>query len=100
MHARVVTNQIKPGKMEEWLSLARSSIVPALQNLNGFKGFVALTDPANNKSIGYSVWESEAALLEGERDGSYQQQIAKLGGVLAAPPTRELFQFHVLADWR
>jgi len=97
MHARVVTNQIQSGKMEEWVSLARDAIVPALRQLKGFQGFVALIEPSSSKSIGYSLWESEADLRDGEKNGSYQQQIAKLGSVLAGPPVRELYEVRVLA---
>ena len=39
---------------------------------------MALTDPSSNKSIGYSLWESEGDLGDGEKSGSYQQQIAQL----------------------
>jgi hypothetical protein len=42
MHARVVTNQIQPGKMDEWVALIRDSVVPSLRDEAGFKGFVCL----------------------------------------------------------
>ena len=38
MYARVVTNQIQAGKVDEWLALIRDSVVPAL------KEFIALVD--------------------------------------------------------
>ena len=44
-----------------------------------------------------ALWESEADLRDGEKSGSYQQQIAKLAGVLAGPPVRELYEVRVLA---
>jgi len=44
MHARVVTNHIQAGKMDEWLALIRESIVPSLKEQNGFLGFVTLVD--------------------------------------------------------
>ena len=64
MYARVVTNQIQPGKMDEWAAIVRDSIVPSLGKLNGFQGFVVLTNHGTGKSIGYSVWETEADLEE------------------------------------
>ena len=48
MHARVVTNQLKPGKMDEWVTIVRDSIVPAARQQKGFKGFVMLKDPNTN----------------------------------------------------
>ena len=97
MHARVVSNQIQPGKMDEWLAVIRDSIVPALKEQEGFQGFVALIDPEHDKSIGYSMWTSAADLAASETSGNYQQQIAKLGDVLAGPPVREVYQVTVVA---
>jgi quinol monooxygenase YgiN len=71
MHARVVTNQIQAGKMDEWLALMRDSVVPSLKEQNGFLGFVALVDRQHDKSIGYSIWADEAALAASETSGNY-----------------------------
>jgi quinol monooxygenase YgiN len=97
MYARVVANQIQAGKMDEWLALIRDSIVPALKGQNGFLGFVVLVDREHDKSIGYSMWASEADLAASESSGHYQQQIGKLGAVLAAPPVRDAYELTVVA---
>ena len=97
MYARVVTNQIQAGKMDEWLALIRDSVVPSLKEQNGFLGFVALADREHDKRIGYSMWASEADLAASETSGNYQQQIARLGAVLAAPPVREAYELTVVA---
>lgn len=97
MYARVVTNQIQAGKMDEWMALIRDSIVPALKEQDGFMGFVVLVDREHDKSIGYSMWADEAALTASEGDGHYQQQIAKLGAVLAGAPLREAYEVTVVA---
>ena len=52
MYARVVTNQIQAGKIDEWLALIRDCIVPALKEQDGFLGFVALVDREHDKTIG------------------------------------------------
>jgi quinol monooxygenase YgiN len=97
MYARVVTNQLQAGKADEWLALIRDSVVPALKEQDGFMGFVALVDHQHDKSIGYSIWADESALAASETSGSYQQQIAKLGAVLAGPPAREVYEVTVVA---
>jgi quinol monooxygenase YgiN len=97
VYARVVTNQIQAGKIDEWLALIRDSIVPVLKDQDGFLGFVALVDREHDKTIGYSMWESEAALAVSESSGHYQAQIAKLGAVLASPPVREAYELTVVA---
>ena len=97
MHARVVSNQIQPGKMDEWLAIIRDSVVPSLKEQDGFQGFVALIDREHDKSIGYSMWTSPANLAASETSGNYPQQIAKLGSVLAAPAVREVHEVIVVA---
>ena len=97
MHARVVSNQIQPGKMDEWLAIVRDSVVPELKEQDGFQGFVALIDRERDKSIGYSMWTSAADLAVSETSGNYQQQIAKLSSVLAGPPVREVYEVTVVA---
>lgn len=97
MYARVVTNQIQAGKIDEWMALIRGSVVPALKEQDGFLGFVALVDREHGKTIGCSMWESEAALAVTESGGHYQAQIAKLGAVLASPPVREAYELTVVA---
>jgi quinol monooxygenase YgiN len=97
VYARVVTNQIQAGKIDEWLVLVRDSIVPAFKEHDGFLGFVALADREHGKTIGYSMWQSEAALAVSESSGHYQAQIAKLGTVLASPPVREAYELTVVA---
>ena len=96
MHARVVTSQLQPGKKDEWIAIIRDSIVPALRQQQGFKGFVTLADTNSDKSIAYSMWETEADLKASETSGFYQEQVAKLKSVLAAPPVREIYELTVL----
>ena len=97
MHARVVTSQLQPGKKEEWIRICRDSIVPALQHQPGFHGFVMLADTASDKCIAYSMWATEADLKASETSGFYQEQVAKLKVVLAAPSLREIHELNVLA---
>lgn len=92
MHARVVTSQLQPGKKDEWITIFRDSIVPALRHQKGFKGFVTLADTDSDKCIAYSMWETEADLKASETSGFYQEQIAKLRNVLAVPPVREIHE--------
>jgi heme-degrading monooxygenase HmoA len=89
-----VTSQIKP---DEWIAILRDSIVPAAKQQQGFKGFVVLADPNTDKGIAYSIWATEADLKATEASRFYQEQMAKLMGVFAMPPVRELYELTVLA---
>ena len=92
MHARVVTVQVQPGKIEETIRIYRDSVVPAAKEQKGFKGAFLLTDPNTGKGVSVTLWETEADLKAGEASGYYQEQIAKFGAVFAAPPAREAYE--------
>ena len=92
MHARVVTVQVQPGKIEETIRIYRDSVAPAAKQQKGFKGALLLTDPNTGKGISVTLWETEADLKAGEASGYYQEQIAKFGAVFAAPPAREAYE--------
>ena len=95
--ARVVTNQLQNGKMDAWVALIRNAVVPSLEQQAGFRGFVVLTSPESGKSMGMSLRDGAEQLAASESNGNFQQQIAKLAAVLAMPPTREIFEFTVIA---
>jgi len=97
MYARVVNSQLQPGKRDERIAILRDSIVPAAQQQPGFQGFVVLADVNGDKGIAYSIWTTEADLQASETSNFYQEQIAKLRVVLAAPPVREINELIVLA---
>jgi quinol monooxygenase YgiN len=95
--ARVVSNQVRAGRSEDWLALIRDVVVPSLEQQPGFRGFAAFTSPHSSKTIGFSLWEDEASLTASEASGDYQRQIGKLAAVLAEPPVRELYEYVVVA---
>jgi len=97
MYARVTITQLQPGKTEEAVSIFRDSIVPAAKQQQGFKGALLLTDPNPNavKGITITLWETEADMSTGETSGYYQEQLAKVASLVAAPPVREAYEVSV-----
>ena len=95
MHARAVTVQIQPGKIDEAIAIYRDSVMPAAKQQKGFKGAWLLTDRNTGKGLSVTLWETEADLTAGEASGYYQEQIAKFGGVFAMPPVREHYEVSV-----
>jgi quinol monooxygenase YgiN len=96
MRAWSVTG-FSPARWMNGSPLSGSPFVPSLNEQDGFQGFVALIDREHDTSIGYSMWTSAADLAASETSGNYQQQIARLGGVLAGPPVREVYEVITVA---
>ena len=92
MHVRIMTAQIRPGKIDETIQLYRDLVGPTVGRQPGFKGTLLLIDRSTCKSILITLWETEADLWASERSGFYQQQIAQIAEFLASTPAREVYE--------
>ena len=95
MYAIAVTSQIQLDRMDEAASIFRDSVVPAYQQLDGFKNAYLMIDPVSGKSLGISVWATEADRAAVQASGALQQQMAKFASVLAAQPTPGTYEVKV-----
>ena len=95
MHARIVSGQFQPDRMDEAVSIYADSIAPAAKKQQGNKGACLLTDSTTGKFISISFWETEAAMAAGEASGYLKEQIAKAAPTFAGPPTSERFEISV-----
>lgn len=95
MYAIAVSSQIQLDKVDEAASIFRDSVVPAYQQMSGFKNALLLIDPATGKGLGISVWETEADRTAVQTSGALQEQMAKFAAVLAAQPTPGAYEVKV-----
>lgn len=95
MYTRVTTLPVQPGKLDELVSLFAQAIVPVLHALPGFHELLLLTDPSTEKALSISIWHTEAEWAASEKIGVFQQQAAKLAGILAGPPLRESYRLRI-----
>ncbi len=60
MYARVTPNRTSdPSKREEVLRLVDENVVPALQQMPGFKGYLALYDEHSGRGLAVTLWETK-----------------------------------------
>ena len=87
MYARVTTLEGTPDKMDDATRHVREQTLPQLQQMDGFKGFVALGDRQSGKLLGVAFWESEEALqateeaVSGVRSGAAEAAGGTVAGV-------------------
>ena len=70
MYARLTTIEGAPDKMDEATRHVQEQTLPQLQQMDGFKGFVALGDRQSGRLLGLAFWESEEALQATEQEVS------------------------------
>ncbi len=96
MHARVVTIQFQPGKVDEATQILRESILPETRQQTGFQGVMALLDRSTDKSIAITLWQTEADAQASGASSSYlQAQLAKVASFFAAAPIVETYEVAV-----
>ena len=62
MHARVTTLEVSPERMDDAARHVQEQVLPRLSEMEGFRGFVALSSSPGGKLQGVAFWESEEAL--------------------------------------
>ena len=62
MHARLTTIEAPPDRMDDATRHVQEQILPQLQQLDGFEGFIVLQDRESGRVRGVAFWESEEAL--------------------------------------
>ena len=70
MYARLTTIEGAPDKMDDATRHVQEQTLPQLQQMDGFKGFVALGDRNSGRLVGVAFWESEGALRATEQEVS------------------------------
>ncbi len=95
MHARVLTVQVRPGKMDEVIRIAEDSMAPILKRQQGFKLYLGLTECRTGKGLAVSLWEVEADERAWEIDSSYHQLAAKFMPLISGAPTVERYEVSV-----
>ena len=92
MYAQVSRVQLLPGTADDWIDIARDSILPAARKVKGFRTAYVLIDRKTNRGIGISFWETEGDVAAVATSGFYQEQVARWKPCLAAPPEREVYE--------
>ncbi len=83
MYAKVTTVEASPAKFDTATHFFREQVLPQLQQLDGFKGFIVLGDRQRGKLLGVALWESEEVMHSTEEVVS-----GRRGGIPHPPAER------------
>ncbi len=62
MYAQVTTVEASPAKLDTATHFFRERVLPQLQQMDGFEGFIVLGDRQKGKLLGVALWESEEVM--------------------------------------
>ena len=90
MYARVTTIQISPYRLDEAIGTLREQVAPAMQQQEGFKGYLMLVDRSTGKSLNITLWEGEEdRQVTGQNSSYYRDAIGKIVPMLEDAPLVE-----------
>jgi hypothetical protein len=79
MYAQLTTLEASPAKLDTVTHFFRQQVLPQLQQMDGFKGFVVLGDPMTGKLLGVALWESEEVMQ------STEEVVSRIRGGISHP---------------
>jgi heme-degrading monooxygenase HmoA len=96
MHARASTITGAPGQADEERRLFESELLPQLEQVDGFKGVLALADNSSGKSLVVTIWESEQAMQASEERANQMRSDAAARFGATSPPQVDRYEvvFH------
>jgi hypothetical protein len=80
MHARVTTMETSPARLDDAIRFFREQVLPHLRQMDGFEGFIALSDRQSGKLLGVSLWENEEVMH------SIEEVLSRTRGGISHPP--------------
>ena len=97
MLARVTTLEAPPDRMDDAARYVREQVIPQLQQMDGFKGFIALGYRQSGKLEGVALWESEEVLRATEEAAArIRVGVAEATGGTATVTSVEVCEIPVL----
>ena len=97
MHARVISGDIQPGKIDEMSVFFQETVMPAAAQQQGFRGGYLLVDPRTGKALSVTLWESEADMTASQTSGYLQENLMKAAAYFTGPPTLSTYEVRVEA---
>jgi heme-degrading monooxygenase HmoA len=95
MHARLTTIEAPPERMDDLTREIHEHVLPQLQQVDGFEGFIALRDRASGRVRGVAIWENEEALRASDQDAArIRGGVAEAtGGTITSVENYEVIDF-------
>ncbi len=103
MYGRLIEVEgIDPSKRDEILEMIRERVLPGLKEIEGFAGFISLTDAENSRARSVVLWETKEGAAEAERQfkAKREEMVRDAGGTVRSADLYEAPIVEVLAGAR
>ena len=100
MYGRLVEVEgIDPSKRDEIMEMIRERVIPGMKEIDGFAGFISLTDAENSRARSVVLWETKEGAEEAERQfkAKREEMVSAAGGTVRSADLYEASIVEVLA---
>jgi heme-degrading monooxygenase HmoA len=80
MFARVNTLEGTPDRVDDGIRDVRERVIPAVEQMQGYRGFLLMVDRSTGKAIGVTFWESEDAMRASEEEAEQVRKPSAAAG--------------------
>ena len=82
MYASVSIATVQSGKLDEFLSTWKESVLPLVKSFPGFKNIYVLTNKESNKGIIMAIYETKEDAERTQSSGDYQKAVGMVAGTI------------------
>ena len=100
MYGRLIeVDGIDASKRDEVVQIIREKVIPGLQEVDGFAGFISLMDEEKSRGRSIVLWETKEGADEAERQFKARREeiVRNAGGTVRSADLYEAPIVHVLA---
>ena len=91
MVARCTFVEIKPEDVDQCVKIFHEQVLPAIADVDGFRGAFLLTHPDDGKTIVVDLCDSHEQAIANEQNGIYQREVARFADKFIGTPRREIY---------
>jgi len=82
MYASVTSAQLQSGKLDEFLTVYRESVLPLVKDFPGLKHLYVLTDASTNQGMTIALYATAADAERIQANGEFQKAVGILASML------------------
>ena len=90
MHARIVTGQVQPDKIDQATSAFEQQVLPSLRQERGFQRTTLYADRSSGKFVALTEYASEDDLTASE--AGFRQRVGMIASLMSGPPSAETYE--------
>ena len=89
MFARLVSGQVRSGKLDELIKIWKEKDIPEMKSVKGYRGAYLLADRKADKGISITLWDSEEDAIADEQSALHQKQLDMYQDIVIGEPVQQ-----------